>query len=413
MMDNESVKIGIVGCEGYAYQLIIRIQTIPLSGEITAVVALDPSSDGANYCRAHGIRVFPTVDEMLASGGFDVVMNLTPIHFHAEISKQCLAAGFPVWMEKPPVATVQDLDSLNTASLAAGLPITVCFNTLFAFRAQQLKAELLAEKYGKIGRVKLKAAWSRTSAYFTRCDWAGKLNKEGRWVLDGDINNPLSHFICAGLFFAGRDQASLANPVSVQAELYRANQIESEDTSAIRIHTEEGVEILSWLTLASEGGGDALVVIETEKAVINFINLDRIEIAYHDGSTESRGSYKESRIEMIEHLCRSLRGHEVPISSLAAIRPFTVAVNAAFESAGIIQSIPEEALDVVALDKGETHVIIKGISDIFERAFEASALFSEIGVPWACRSEVFDAKDYSNFPVRFQAQVKREEALKA
>ena len=208
-MLEKPVKIAVIGTGGYAHQLIIRIQTTPLYGTITAVTSRDLDSEGARYCKAHGINVFQTVEELLAYGEYEVVVNPTPIHLHAEITKQCLAAGFPVWMEKPPVATVQELDDLNAAALDAELPVAVCFNSLFSYRAQQLKAELLAGTYGKIKRVKSLGAWVRTDAYFGRNDWAGALKKGDHWILDGDINNPLAHVVCNGLFFAGAQQATL------------------------------------------------------------------------------------------------------------------------------------------------------------------------------------------------------------
>ncbi len=407
-MRDEPVKIGVVGCGGYAHQLIIRIQTTPLYAEITAVTSRDPDSDGAKYCRAHGIRVFQSIDELLAWGGFEVVVNPTPIHLHSEITKQCLAAGFPVWMEKPPVATLQDLDDLTAASRSAGLPVAVCFNSLYSFRARQLKAELVAGKYGKIKRIKSLGAWVRTDAYFTRNGWAGALKKGDRWILDGDINNPFAHVVCNGLFFAGRAQNALANPVSVQAELYRANQIESEDTSAIRIITREGIEILSWLTLACRDESDPDTIIETEKATIRFINLHQVEITFSDGTVEFRDSYKENRLEMIEHLCRTMRSDEPLICALADTRPFTLAVNAAFESVGTINTIPAEALDCVTVRETEKQVAITGMGNILKKAFEANALFSETGVPWARASEPFSTENYTHFPVRFQAEVKKE-----
>lgn len=410
-MTNDPVKIGVIGCGGYAYQLIARILTTPLYGKITAVTSRNLDSDGAKYCRAQGIKVFQTVEELLACGDFEVVVNPTPIHLHAEITKQCLNAGFPVWMEKPPVATVQELDDLNTAALIAGLPVAVCFNSVYSFRAQQLKAELIAGKYGKIKRVKSLGAWVRTDAYFSRNGWAGELKKGDHWILDGDINNPFAHVVCNGLFFAGSEQSALANPVAIEAELYRANQIESEDTSAIRIHTEEGVEILSWLTLACKDESDPDTVIETEKATIKFINLQQVEITFNDGTVEFRDSYKENRLEMIEHLCRTIRSDEELICSLADTRPFTLAINAAFDSVGTINTIPEDALDCVMVRETEKQVAIAGMGEILKEAFEANALFSEIGVPWARKSDVFSTKGYTQFPVRFQAEVKTEEPV--
>jgi predicted dehydrogenase len=405
----EPVKIGVIGCSGYAHQLIIRIQTTPLYGKITAVTSRSLNSAGAAYCRAHGIKVFETVDELLAFGGFEVVINPTPIYLHAEMTQQCLAAGFPVWMEKPPVATVQDLDDLHQASLKAGLPVAVCFNSLFSFRAQQLKAELVAGKYGRIKRIKSMGAWPRIESYFINPDWTGVLKKNGRWVLAGDINNPFAHVVCNGLFFGGSEQSALANPAAVEAELYRANRIESEDTSAIRIQTEEGIEILSWLTLACKETSEPVTVIETEKAVIEFIELQKVKITFDDGTVEFRDSYKENRIEMIEHLCRTMRSDEPLIGSLQTTRPFTLAINAAFDSVGTINTIPEDALEHLTVREVEKQVAITGIREIMNKAFEANALFSEIGVPWAHASGSFDTKNYMNFPVRFRAAAGKKE----
>jgi predicted dehydrogenase len=410
-MLEKPVKIAVIGCGGYAHQLIIRIQTTPLYGTITAVTSRDLDSEGARYCKAHGINVFQTVEELLTYSEFDVVVNPTPIHLHADITKQCLAAGFPVWLEKPPVATVQELDDLNAAAMAAELPVAVCFNSLFSYRAQQLKAELLAGTYGRIKRVKSLGAWVRTDAYFGRNNWAGTLKKGDHWILDGDINNPLAHVVCNGLFFAGSQQATLANPLRVEAELYRANQIESEDTSAVRIQTAEGIEVLSWLTLACKDETDPITVIETEQASIKLINLEKVEITWHDGRVEFRDSYKENRIEMIEHLCRSLRGDEPLIGELANLRPFTLSVNAAFESVGSIHTIPASALDCVTVRETETQVAIAGMAAILKEAYEQNALFSEIGVEWARKSEVFEPAGYTQFPVRFKAEA--DEAVEA
>ncbi|MEA2067661.1 MAG: Gfo/Idh/MocA family oxidoreductase [Verrucomicrobiota bacterium] len=412
-MINKPVKIAVIGTSGYAYQLIIRIQTTPLYAEITAVFSLDVDSDVANSLRANGIKVFQTVEELLAYGDFEVVVNPTPIHLHAEITKQCLAAGFPVWMEKPPVATVQELDDLKIAALVADLPVAVCFNSLYSFRARQLKAELVAGKYGGIKRIKSLGAWVRTDAYFGRNDWAGRLKIDDHWILDGDINNPFAHVVCNGLFFAGGTQAALANPVSVQAELYRANRIASEDTSAIRIITKEGIEILSWLTLACKDTTEPVTVIETEKAVIKFIELQQVEITWNDGTVEFRDSYKENRLEMIEHLCRTMRSDEPLICSLEMTRPFTLAVNAAFDSVETIHAIPGDELDCVTVGESEKQIAIKGMGQIMKDAFEVNALFSEIGVPWARRSRVFNTENYTTFPVRFQMAARKKETMDA
>jgi hypothetical protein len=93
------------------------------------------------------------------------------------------------------------------------------------------------------------------------------------------------------------------------------------------------------------------------------------------------------------------------------MRPFTLSVNGAFESVGSIHTIPESALDCVAVRETETQVAIQGMGAILKQAYEANALFSEIGVSWAHKSEVFETKGYTHFPVRFQLEA--DEPLEA
>jgi hypothetical protein len=59
----------------------------------------------------------------------------------------------------------------------------------------------------------------------------------------------------------------------------------------------------------------------------------------------------------------------------------------------------------------ETQVAIEGMGAILKQAYEANALFSEIGVSWAYKSEVFETKGYTHFPVRFQLEA--DEPLEA
>ncbi|MEI8207519.1 MAG: Gfo/Idh/MocA family oxidoreductase [Kiritimatiellales bacterium] len=399
-MINEPVKIGVIGCGGYAFQLIKRILSVSHAGTITAATSRDMNSSGAQYCRERGIRVFQTVEEMLVFGQFEVVVNPTPIHLHATISKQCLTAGFPVFMEKPPVATVQEFDDLAAASKAAGLPVAVCFNSLYAFLVQQLKKELLAGRFGKVLRVKSIGAWTRTDAYFTRNSWAGKVQQNGQWILDGDINNPFAHVLCNSLFFAGTQQNALAEPLTVEAELYRCNQIESEDTSCLRIMTREGVELLTWFTLGSKTEIAPRTVIETEKAVITFENFKTLKIEFTDGTVEEHEAYQEDRIEMIQQLCRAIRTGEQFCGDLDMIRPFTVVINGAFDSAGTICSIPEQYLSRVKVGTA-TQIVIEGAGETLKQAFAANALFSEMGAPWARKNEKFSTENYTRFPLRF------------
>jgi len=346
-------RLGIIGCGGYAFQLIKRIWTLPREARLVAATSRDPKSSEATVAREHGVRIFSTLEEMLAfaPGQIDAILNPTPIHVHGATTRQCLEAGFPVWLEKPPFATLAEHDELAAISLATGQAIDVCFNSIYSFRVQELKAELVAGRYGTVRRIRGIGAWARDATYWSRAEWAGQLKSGTKWIYDGTINNPLAHLVCNNLYFAAREHHALAEPAEIEAHLWRANNIESEDTSSLRIVTKDGVEILSHLTLCPDDGDiPPVTVIDAEFATISLHDFQTVKIIWHDSRSETRESYKENRIEMLEFLCRRFKHGGLPLCPLSMIRPFTDVINRAFEqvlerNAGTIPTVSADQIE--------------------------------------------------------------------
>ncbi len=107
-----------------------RIAVIGLGQRIASVLAamkevgwdlrldgyVDPDPVGAPILRAAGIlpgRAFETPRALLAAGPYDLVMIGSPNHLHLEHLTQALAAGYPVFCEKPIVRT--EAESLTAA----------------------------------------------------------------------------------------------------------------------------------------------------------------------------------------------------------------------------------------------------------------------------------------------------------
>lgn len=399
----DPVRLAVIGCEGYSLQWIKRLLSVPDSASLIAVSAVDPTSPGANYCRSHGVRVVGSITELLAIEEIEVVVNPTPIHLHQPVTMQCLEAGRQVWLEKPAVATVQAFDELREFVSSHDRAVPVCFNSLYTRLTQDLKRELVEGVYGRVVRVKGIGSWIRTSAYFGRNNWAGRLRAEGHWILDGDLNNVFAHVLCNNLFFAGTNQAALADLDQIEAELYRCNGMACQDTSCVRIMTREGVEILSYLTLSAPREIAPLTVIETERATIFFEDFSRIRIAWQDGAVEERECYQEHRMEMIAHLCRAHRLGTPYIGELRLLRPFTEAVNGAFESSGVVHEVPSTHLELEHIDQGSHHRVIQ-LDLLMQEAFAANALFSEMGVSWARKGSPFSLQNYQSFPQRFREE---------
>ncbi len=101
--------------------------------------------------------------------------------------------------------------------------------------------------FGRAVRLKTITLWPRTHSHYARSRWAGRIKDDhGSWVLDSPVNNATAHYLHNMLYLLGKTTNSSARPASVEAELYRANNIENYDTGALRIKTEEGAEIFSF-----------------------------------------------------------------------------------------------------------------------------------------------------------------------
>jgi predicted dehydrogenase len=117
--------------------------------ETTAIA--DPVVERAQaVADAHGIaRVYGSLDDLLAKGDVDVVVNLTPIPLHAATSKQILEAGKHLVIEKPIASTLEEADELIAIANAAGLKYVVAPpNMLYQNRVEAKR--LLSE--GAIGK---------------------------------------------------------------------------------------------------------------------------------------------------------------------------------------------------------------------------------------------------------------------
>ncbi|MFA5553883.1 MAG: Gfo/Idh/MocA family oxidoreductase [Phycisphaerae bacterium] len=393
------VKIAIIGAGGYAYHLIKRAVELPEKLKLVAVYS-NPARDsaGRTFCMEKGIEVLPDIDGLLEylSGKADVILVPTPINTHAKLSKKCIEAGFAVWLEKPPVATIQEHDELQKFAESKGKCIAVMFQNLYSDIVQTIKADISAGRFGQVKRIKSMACWQRLDDYYGRSNWAGKIRVDGDWVLDGTVNNPLAHMLANELYFASMQPGKMAEPAKVQAELYRGHCIESEDTSSVRIETADKVEILFNASLCSESQTGPLTTIECTKATIEYSNFNEALITLENGKTQRITVNGDQRINMLEKLADSFenKNYLVPLDMC---RPFTIAVNGAFESCGTVHAVEEKYLR--KYDHGDSiKTVIKGIDHLLRTAHDNAKLFSEVSTPWSKSSKIIEMNGYKKFP---------------
>jgi predicted dehydrogenase len=371
----------VIGCGGYAFQLMLRMWTLPRYIEIAAVTSRNPNSENALICGARGIRVYPHINDLLADPpeGLQAILNPTPIEVHTETTVPCLEAGYPVWLEKPPVPTLAEYDILLPAIERTGMQVEVCFNSLYGFNLRRLKADLVAGVFGKVERVSGIGGWIRNKTYFSRNDWAGALKMNGHWIYDGTINNPFAHVVCNNLYLAAKEELALAEAESVEARLCHANAIESEDTSSLHIRTRDGIDVYSHLTLAPESTIVPQTEVRTELATITLTNFEVVDVRWHDGRAEHYRSFKENRIEMLEELAHRVDTDAPSLCPLAMCRPFTQVVEQAFQqvlqknNGGIPTVLPSQLTEKTD-PNGISSVAIKGINNALAEAHRCGRL---------------------------------------
>ncbi|MEA2069087.1 MAG: Gfo/Idh/MocA family oxidoreductase, partial [Verrucomicrobiota bacterium] len=393
-------KLAMIGCGGYAGYLIDRLAELPKVCELLAVTTPDPDDPSAQACREKGLPVYNSADELLdniSPETCDAVLIPTSIDSHYEYARMAVEHGFHVLLEKPPVATIQDLDRLIELQRESGKFIAVNFQHLYSDATQQLKHRLGRGEFGAIRCVKGHALWQRPEYYFSRSFWSGRLQIDGKWVLDGTIGNPLAHLMAEALYLAS-PAPGMANPVRVQAELYHANDIESEDTSVVRLETEKDVPVFFCASLCGDEMPPILCEIETDQATIRLHDHRHAEIHYRDGREEVLGNLEPNeqtdRNLMIKSVCRALLRHERPMITVEECRPYMLAWNGAFESAGQPAAI---AFDRKESEHG-TMRVIDGIKELSQKAFREQQTFSELGIDWAMPGAPVDLSGYGHFP---------------
>ncbi|GAA1717263.1 Gfo/Idh/MocA family oxidoreductase [Isoptericola hypogeus] len=257
-----AARIAVVGLHGHGASHVRRVLELQRAGSARLAAVVDPREPAAGH-DAHGTGApwFPTLGDLLSSSAtpVDVVVLSTPIPTHLPLARAAMEAGLDVLLEKPTTASLAEHTELVAVAERTGRRCQVGFQT-FGSHAVAAAADLLAR--GEIGDVVALGAvgtWVRTAAYWARAPWAGRRRMDGRDVVDGVVTNPLAHAVATALRLGGATTA--ADVAWVDTDLYRANPIEADDTSAVRVQDTAGHRYGFGLTLCAPEHTPARVVV--------------------------------------------------------------------------------------------------------------------------------------------------------
>ena len=314
--------------------------------------------------------------ELLDTTGARAAVVCTPIPTHAGLALTAARRGVHLLLEKPPAPSWTEFRRITGAVTEAGAACQIGFQSLGSHAVPAIR-ELIAEgAIGQVMGVGAAGAWARDEAYWRRAPWAGKRRLDGADVVDGVLTNPLAHAVATALALLGTTHAE--DVTGVETELLRANDVEADDTSCVRVTTPRGPVAVA-ATLCAEHPGEPYVLVHGDRGRITFwYKQDRVLLQRAGHGPEETGHGRTDLLEnLVAHLTEGA-GLLVPPESTGAFMRVVEAVRTAPDPA----ELPDGTWYLHPTERRRT---VPGIDGLVAACADTLALYSELGAPWSHR----------------------------
>ncbi|MGW7272584.1 Gfo/Idh/MocA family protein [Streptomyces sp. NPDC054864] len=316
---------------------------------------------------------------LLDATGAAVAVICTPIPTHADLAVAAAERGVHLLLEKPPAPSYDGFRRITDAVATAGVACQVGFQSLGSHAVPAVRALVADGVIGEPMGVGAAGAWARDEAYYRRAPWAGRRHLDGVDVVDGVLTNPLAHAVATALAVDGSPRRE--DVTRVEPELFRANAIESDDTSFVGITTARGGRIGVAATLCAERPDEPYVIVHGTRGRITFwYKQDRVLVqrAGHGPQEVLHG-----RTDLLENLVDHLAGRAellVPPASTGAFMKVVEAIRVAPDP----RPLPDEAWRTVPGEhEGVRRRVVHGIDGLVAAAADTLCGFAELGTFWA------------------------------
>ncbi|MFG2935549.1 Gfo/Idh/MocA family protein [Streptomyces sp. NPDC048282] len=316
---------------------------------------------------------------LLDETGARIAVICTPIPTHTDLALAAAERGVHLLLEKPPAPSYAEYRRMADGVAKAGVVCQIGFQSLGSHAVPAIRRLIEEGAIGAVSGVGGAGAWARAESYYRRAPWAGKRRLNGVDVVDGVLTNPLAHAVATGLALLGTTRAE--DVTGIETELLRANDIESDDTSCVRVSTPRGPVTVA-ATLCAEQPGDPYVLVHGDGGRITFwYKQDRVLVqrAGH-GPEETEYGSTDLLENLADHLTDGAELLVEPDSTgafMKVVEAIRLAGDPAVLPAGAWRFLPEEDRRVVT-----------GIDGLVAAAADTLALYSELGAPWATSKEV-------------------------
>ncbi|WP_318204190.1 Gfo/Idh/MocA family oxidoreductase [Streptomyces sp. SCL15-4] len=376
-----SVPVVLAGARGHGRWHLDNIRALQARGvvRLAGICELTPLT-GAEIPDGLGApEQSADLGALLDATGARIAVICTPIPTHTELALTAAARGAHLLLEKPPAPSYAEFRRMADGVAEAGVACQIGFQSLGSHAVPAIRRLIAEGAIGRIAGVGAAGAWARDEAYYRRAAWAGRRRLNGADVVDGVLTNPLAHAVATALALLGTTRAE--DVTGIETELLRANAIESDDTSCVRVHTPRGPVTVA-ATLCAEHPGEPYVLVHGDAGRITFwYKQDRV-LLQRTGHGPEETEY--GRTDLLENLAGHLEhgtGLLVPPEDTGAFMRVVEAIRTAPDPA----PLPDTAWRLLP---DERRRIVPGVDGLVAAAADTLALYSELGASWALPNEV-------------------------
>ncbi len=400
--DHNLVDIALVAIGGYGLVYLSGLLDNPRRGNFRINGVIDPMPESCrrfDEVKALRVPIYDTLEEFYQHHRTDLVLISSPIHLHAPHTCLSLQNGSTVLCEKPLGGAIQEAGMMIEARDRYGKQVGIGYQWSFNSAILNLKKDIQAGYFGAPKRFKTITLWPRDETYYHRNNWAGKQrDADGNWILDSPINNAMAHYLHNMFYVLGTTRETSAKPEWVAAELYRANEIENCDTAALRCMTDNGVELLFYVSHAIEENYGPVFSYEFEQATVRYNLQDPIIRAhFRDGSVKEYGNPDQVYLQKMWDAIDAVHSGAVLACGPEAAKSQTACINGAQLSMPEIVEFPKELVKISG-ETGKRLTAVAGLADALKTCYEKSVLPSEEKIAWSQAGKKVSLIGFERYP---------------
>ena len=409
----------LVGGNGYGRTYLNHLLNPEYEEHFKLIAVVDSAElDLRDDILKTGAEIYGSLEDFYKNKTADLAIISTPPFLHESMSIYCMEKGSSVLCEKPLTPTLQQARNIQQCIDRTGKKFGVGFQWSYSPSVLELKKDILDGLFGKPLSFWTFMSWPRGLRYYDR--WTGNLfDSRGNYLLDSVAANATAHYLHNSLFLLGDRLDTAAKIKNMNAELYRANDIESYDTCTVKYNTVSGVELGYTATHATNFMQDPILEYRFENGVLNS-KFAKVDFSFRFDRNSVYGNLARAPVERVSgFVFRFNDGREKEYGYPSDVVHKTLGVGRAavsgedsYNTCKLYTVLPHLTLCNAMLDFNDIvdfpagiiqhneeagRMEIPELCDQLRSAFDARKLPSEAGLDWAKASQWHDIENYDTF----------------